>query len=161
MSGRSVIGHNILNNCFLSMTNTWLLWDCCMLFRFKHTCLSLVTSSLLLPALNNNYHTVNTPSRRQISLLLVFDAFISTLPASTMALMTLSSSFPVTKQAVWREMAPAAAARHRRGRDSLCRWPGNWNSVLGAPCWHFHQWKNPSWKICQQGNNSASKFVLP
>lgn len=65
----------------------------------------------------------------------------------------------VTKEAVWREMAPAAAAGNWRGCHSLCWWPGNRNPILRAPCRHFHQWKNPSWKICQKRNNSASKFI--
>ena len=89
-----------------------------------------------------------------------FIVCIRTLPGCGIVLMTtISYSFSMTKEAVWWEMAPAAAPGHRGGCYSLCWWPGNRNSILGAPCWHFHQWKNPSWKICQQGNNSAGKFI--
>lgn len=62
-------------------------------------------------------------------------------------------------QGVRPEMAPGAAAGYRGGRHALHRRPGSWNPTITAPGWDFHQWENASWKICQQGNNSASKSI--
>ena len=67
--------------------------------------------------------------------------------------------FSVPKKVVRWEMAPAEAAGYWRGCHSLCWRSGNRNIITGAICWHFHQWKNPSWKICEPGNNGASKSI--
>lgn len=63
------------------------------------------------------------------------------------------------QKAFWWEMAPAAAAHHWGGCYSLCWWPRSRNPAPGVPCRHFHQWKNSSWKICEKGRNSPSKFI--
>lgn len=134
--------HNILNKHFIMVTNLY-----CQTAPIRSSsCFLLwtITAMCRLP-LETDYFNVAF--------------FISIRPACTIVLMTVSCSFSVIKETVRWEMAPVAAAGHWGGCYSLCWRLGNWNPVLGAPCRHFHQWKNPSWKICQQGNNSASKFI--
>lgn len=136
--------------CFVSKSNSFV-----PTVKIHYHSFLLCRLCLCLLQLFAEHFLLSAPCTQRVSYFL--SVFINALAACTSELIKFYV-LCLSKSAVWWEMASAAAARHWRGCHTLYWWQCNWNPIIGAPCWHFHQWKNPNRKICQKGNNSASKF---
>lgn len=76
---------------------------------------------------------------------------------TTLLLFLIRLSFCLSTEAFWWKMASAASSGNRGRCNALCWWLGNWKLAPGTPCWHFYQWKDTSWEICQKRNNCSCK----